>query len=423
MRKKIVLGGMLGIAVIAVVYFFVIKKDKQVSKYTFAEVKKGNISTTITSTGTLDALSKVDVGTQVSGRIDKIYVDFNSNVKRGQLLAILDTTALSLQVSDANAQLQKSIAQYDQAKAQYENNKVLHSKGFLSELDFINSKASYEIASASVNSAKTSLERAKTNLRYAFIYSPISGKIINRNVQEGQTVAASLSAPTLFTIAENLSKMQILASVDESDIGSIKDGQKAEFTVQAFPDKKFYGKVVQIRLDPQVVSNVVNYTVVINADNDDKLLLPGMTATIDFYIQQRDGVILIPNAALRFQPSQDVIAQFTKSRMEARANIPDSIRQRFRGAGNFGFNRSDNSNHNRNRNFGRVWYLDKSGKMNMAVAVLGITDGRNTELLRSRNIIDGMKVITGSENNSSSSSRDQNVLNSRRGLGGMRRGF
>lgn len=216
-------------------------------------------------------------------------------MKKGKLLAILDTTALWLQVKDAEAGLQKAQAQYEQTNEQFSLDSSLYAKGLSSEIDYITSKTAKETALSGFKSAMTTLERAKTNLDYAFIYSPINGIIINRNVEQGQTVAASLSAPTLFIIAEDLLKMRILASVDESDIGQIKVGQDAEFTVQAYPDNDFKGKVVQIRLNPSVESNVVNYTVVVDANNQNNLLLPGMTATIDFYIEKRNNVLMVPN--------------------------------------------------------------------------------------------------------------------------------
>ena len=235
MKKKVIIYSIITVGLLILIYFLFIKKDDTAPKFTFAEIKKGDISNTITSTGTLEALKTVDVGTQVSGKIDKIFVDFNSDVKKGQLLAILDTTNLALAVSDAESNLIKAQAQYEQAKVQNDNNKVLYSKGFLSELDYTTSKTNLETALSNLQSAKTALQRAKTNLTYAYIYSPINGTVINKNVEEGQTVASSFSSPTLFEIAENLSNMQILASVDESDIGQIKNGQMAKFSVEAYP--------------------------------------------------------------------------------------------------------------------------------------------------------------------------------------------
>ncbi|MHB8854944.1 MAG: efflux RND transporter periplasmic adaptor subunit, partial [Ignavibacteriaceae bacterium] len=279
MKKEITIYGLISVALVIIAYFLFFRGNTQTEKFTYAQIKKGNIITMISSTGTMEAVSTVDVGTQVSGKITKIFVDFNSHVRKGQLLAIIDTTALSQQVQNAKAALLKAKAQYILAKAQYAQNVILNHKGFLSDLDLITSKSTLVSDSADVESANGSLLQAKTNLGYAYIYSPINGVIINKNVLEGNTVAASLQAPVLFSIAEDLSKMQILASVDESDIGQIKDGQTTDFSVEAYPDKKFMGKVVQIRLNSQVISNVVEYTVVINADNKDNLLLPGMTAT------------------------------------------------------------------------------------------------------------------------------------------------
>ena len=424
MKKKIIIYSIVIAGLLVLAYFLFIKDDNQAPQFTFAEIKKGDISNTITSTGTLDALKTVDVGTQVSGKIDKIFVDYNSNVKKGELLAILDTTNLSLAVSDAESNLLKTQAQYEQAKAQNDQNKILYKKGFMAELDYITSKTNLETALSNLQSAKTALERAKTNLTYAYIYSPINGKVINKNVEEGQTVAASFSSPTLFEIAENLSNMQILASVDESDIGQIKVGQEAKFTVQAYPNKEFTGKVVQIRLNSQVVQNVVNYTVVINADNKNNFLLPGMTATIDFYVEQKYNVLLIPNSALRFQPTTDMLAEYQKERTNSgdnsKANISDSMRSRFRrtGNGNFGQNFGSGQNSfSANRGFGRVWYFDNSGKLKMAMAVLGLNDGKNTEIVRSRNMKDGMKVITGIQNSTETNNNNIQGRNFPRGFG------
>ncbi|MFA3783958.1 efflux RND transporter periplasmic adaptor subunit [Melioribacteraceae bacterium 4301-Me] len=420
MKKKYLIPIVSVIIVLIAGYLFLGGNSDKKVQFTFAEVTRGNLSTTITSTGTLEALSTVDVGTQVSGRIAKLFVDFNDEVKKGQLLALIDTTTLAANVRDAEANLEKAKAMYKESLAKHERNKKLYEKNFISELDFIQSQTDVESALASLKSAESALDRAKLNLGYAFITAPISGKIINRNVEAGQTVAASLSAPTLFTIAEDLSSMRILADVDESDIGQISVGQKVEFTVQAYPDKKFSGEVTQIRLSPKTVQNVVNYTVVISAPNQQKLLLPGMTATVDFYTAERDNVLLIPNAALRFQPTEEMLAEFRKEMEKQRANLPDSVKQRFQqfGGGQFSLGQSMDSAQRRNRNFGRVWYLDENGKLKMTFVVTGLTDGKNTEIVRSRNLKEGMKVITGMEGNDTNSiSRNTNRSNP---LGGGR---
>ena len=426
MKKKYIIYLIILIIVVAGSYFFFWGNSVKTAQYTFAEIQRGDISNTITSTGTLGALKTIDVGTQVSGKIDKIFVDYNFNVKRGQLLAVLDTTSLSLQVNDAQSNLEKAKAQYDKASSGYERDKALFDKGFLSELDYINSKTTLETSLSDYHSSQTALKRAKTNLNYAYIYSPISGTIISKNVEEGQTVAASLSTPTLFQIAEDLSNMQILAAVDEGDIGQIKIGQHAEFTVQAYPDKKFTGKVVQIRLNSEVVQNVVNYTVVINADNKDNLLLPGMTATIDSYVEQKNNVLMVPNSALAFRPTDEMLAELNK---EMQNRFPDSLRNRFNNSANnfnrgMGMNQQNNIGFGRNKNIGRVWYLDNNGKLKVSMVVSGISDGKRTEIVSARSLKEGMKVITSVENNDEANTNNTNVFNPNQGFApGMRRGF
>lgn len=419
MKKKYLIYGIIAVVVLLTAFFLLNNGDIQEDKFNFVEVKRGSIINSITSTGTLEALSTVEVGTQVSGRVAQLFVDFNDEVRRGQLLALIDTTILAAQVRDQQAMLERTKAQYNEAVAKHERNKKLFEKKFISELDFITSQTSIESALASLKSAEFAIEKAKTNLEYAYISAPISGKIINRNVEQGQTVAASLSAPTLFTMVEDLSSMRILANVDEGDIGQIKVGQKVQFTVQAFQDKKFEGEVSQIRLSPQTISNVVNYTVVVKADNKEKLLLPGMTATVDFYVAQKDDVLVLPNLALRFTPPDDLMADYTKRMEERLKNMPDSLKNRFPGAGQgqmgmgmgAGMNFQRGGQQGRNRNFGRVWYLDEDGKLEMGMVSLGITDGKSSELVRSRNIKEGMQLITGVVEPDTKTANSTNPLN------------
>jgi HlyD family secretion protein len=295
----------------------------------------------------------------------------------------------------------------------------------MNEVDFIASKTNVASLLATWKSAVTALDRAKLNLNYAYITAPISGTIINRAVEQGQTVAASLSAPTIFTIAEDLSSMWILTSVDESDIGQIKVGQKTKFTVQSFPNKTFDGEVLQIRLNPNVVSNVVNYTVVVKADNKDKILLPGMTATVDFYTDYRNQVLLIPNVALRFQPTDAMTAEIKKNTEQEMANLPDSVKkkmqqfqgqgsQRMTGGGGFGGGMPGGNNNAPKRRPGmnRLYYVDDKGKLTVSFVMTGLSDGKNTEIVRGRNIKEGMKIISGIADNSTaaSSSRTTNPL-------------
>ncbi|MBI3125577.1 MAG: efflux RND transporter periplasmic adaptor subunit [Ignavibacteriales bacterium] len=416
LKKKIwlIIGSV--IAIIALVSFLLVKSGNTATTYNYGEVTKGNLDIVITSSGTIEAISTVDVGTQVSGKIAKLFVDFNSEVRKGQLLAVLDTVTLAAQVRDAQASYARAKADYKQKFAIHEVNKKLFAKNFISELDYVKSQTDVESSYASLQSAETAVERSKTNLGYAYIYSPINGKIINRTVEQGQTVAASFSSPTLFSIAEDLSSMRILANVDESDIGQIKEGQKVKFTVQTYTDKTFDGVVTQIRLHSNTLSNVVNYTVGISAENKERLLLPGMTATVDFYINHRENVLLVPNTALRVEPSESMMAEIQKNVEEQMKNFPDSLRNMHpSGPPPPSF---VNSMPDKNK-MKRIFYLDSTGKLKVSPVMIGLTDGKNTEVIASRELKEGMKIITGfQEEENSASSKKTNTLTSPQG-GGM----
>ena len=416
MKKKIYIPIIILLVLLATSYYFFFTGDKKADQYTFAQITRGNVSQTITATGTLQAVTTVDIGTQVSGKITKLYVDFNDHVRKGQLLAVIDTTNLITQVHDGRSSLEKAKANYHQAQVTDEKNKVLYQKNYISELDYLTSQTNVEGALADMKAAQSALDRAITNLGYAYIYAPISGIIQNRAVEAGQTVAASLSAPTLFTIAEDLDKMEILASIDESDVGQILLGQKVDFSVQAYPDKKFWGTVVQKRINSAIVSNVVNYTVVVNADNKDHFLLPGMTATMDFYIQERDSVLIAPNATLRFTPTDDQLAEYTKETAKQNGGKTDTLKK---GMGNRSGGKASKSQ------FGRLWYIDQNGKLQMSPIVLGITDGKNTEIVRGRNIKEGMNVISGILDNSTTTTapKTNSLIPGGQPQGGMRRGM
>src|ERR1035437_3989456 len=417
MKKKIIVGTIILVALLVSGYYLFFAGDKKTQQYTFAQISRGTISQTITATGTLQAVTTVDIGTQVSGKITKLYVDFNDHVRKGQLLAVIDTTNLVTQVNDGKSNLEKAKASYHQAQVTDEKNKVLYQKNYITELDYLTSQTNVESALADMKAAQSALDRAITNLGYAYIYAPISGIIQNRAVEAGQTVAASLSAPTLFTIAEDLEQMEILANIDESDIGQMALGQKVDFSVQAYPDKKFWGTVIQKRINSAVVSNVVNYTVVVKADNKDHFLLPGMTATMDFYIQVRDSVLIVPNAALRFTPTDDVLTEFNKEMAKQNSGKPDTLKK---GMGNRPGGKATKSQ------FGRLWYLDQNGKLNMSPVVLGITDGKNTEIVRGRNIKEGMNVISGILDNSTTTTtapKSNSLIPGGQPQGGMRRGM
>ncbi|MBN1129456.1 MAG: efflux RND transporter periplasmic adaptor subunit [Chitinispirillaceae bacterium] len=272
------------------------------SQWRTVPVEKGDLNVEVTASGTVNPHSLVAVGTQVSGTISRIFVDFNSRVKKGQLIALLDTTFLQAAVADASATLNKAQAQETLTRRNAERTKNLFDKGLAAQADLDQAAADYEAAKAAISSARAQLDRAKINLAYATIRSPITGVVVNRSVDVGQTVAASFNTPTLFTIADDLSKMQVQASIDEADIGQVKIGQQATFTVDAYPDRSFAGMVTQVRLQPTTVQNVVTYTVMIDVDNPDMALMPGMTANITLTVQQAQNVLKVPLAALKFTP-------------------------------------------------------------------------------------------------------------------------
>ncbi len=373
-------------------------------QYRFTTIERGDLESIVSSTGTLSAVTTVQVGSQVSGTISKLFVDFNSKVRKGQLIALIDTTILMANYKDAQISLYKAKAQLEQSDNDFERMKTLYEKNLAAKSDYDLSKYNNALAKAAVKSAQLSLERAKTNLEYAYIKAPIDGTVIARNIDVGQTVAASFSAPTLFLIANDLSKMQILASVDESDIGQIKKGQKARFTVQAYPNKKFEGIVDQIRLSPTTIQNVVNYTVVVNVENKEGLLLPGMTATIDFLIQSASNVLKVSNSALRLRPTEVMMNVVRKQMEERTKNLPDSVKEKIRnriaqrqsssgGFGNQGFF-GDGQGGSFQRRFALLWYLDEKGNLKVQQVRTGITDGQFTEIISDK-VKEGMQVING----------------------------
>lgn len=398
MRNKILLAIIIIVLVIAAGIIYSSINENGNGQFEFAEIIQGDLESTISSTGTINPVGKVEVGTQVSGIIDHLYVDFNDLVKKGQLLAVLDTLNLKAAFLSAQAGLERAEAQLESAQDDYDRNLEMFKENLISEADFLPFKVNLKTQKANLKSTQADLQRARQNLKYAYIRSPIKGTVIQRNVEAGQTVAASLQAPTLFIIAENLSKMEIHAQVDESDIGQIKEGMAVRFDVQAYPDKKFNGTVRQIRMQPEIISNVVNYTVVIDATNEDNLLLPGMTATVDFIIQQRKDVLLVPNTALRFQPSQELQAKFFNNRKKQMESSPDSIRQQRRAEGrNFPMMEGTGNFTQREtpKDIGRVWYVDEKDHLAMEIIRTGATDSRMTEIVRGRNIKEGMRVIVG----------------------------
>ena len=306
MRKKV--GALLTVGVvIATVLWARGRNGREPVAYRFTEVERGDIHSVVSSTGTLEAVTTVSVGTQVSGIVADIRVDFNDKVEENQVIARLDTTLLRTAVRDAEAQLARSEAERLKAEREHARMESLFEAKLISESDLEATEYALAVARAGAESATVGLTRARQNLAYATIRSPISGTVIQRTVDVGQTVAASLAAPELFLIAADLTRMQILAAVDESDIGLIREGQAVRFTVQAYPDERFAGTVRQVRLQSRTQENVVNYTVVIDVANPELRLLPGMTANVDFLVASAAEVLKVANVALRFRPTEDMV--------------------------------------------------------------------------------------------------------------------
>ncbi len=270
--------------------------------FKFAQVSRGDLEILVSSTGTLAAVETVEIGTQVSGTIEKLLIDYNDQVRKGQVLAVLDQALFNASVNNAKAGVLKARAEFKQAEAEFARNAPLFAKGYISEQEFLPIRTAVDTTKAALQSAEANLQQARINLEHTVIRSPINGTVIDRSVDAGQTVAASLSTPTLFLIAEDLSRMRIETQVDETDIGQIRQGQPVRFEVQSYSDQGFIGTVRQIRLQPTTVDNVVTYTVIVDASNESGQLMPGMTATVDFIVHQSENALLVPIAALNFTP-------------------------------------------------------------------------------------------------------------------------
>lgn len=275
--------------------------------YSEAEAAKQDIVNSVTATGTIEPVTSVDVGTQVSGVISKLYVDYNSVVKAGEVIAELDRTNLMSELSSAQASLKSAQSELDYQKTNYERYKALYDKGLISANDFEQARLSYVQAQQRTRQQKESVKKAQTNLGYATITSPIDGVVLSKEVEEGQTVASSFSTPTLFKIARDLTDMRVIADVDEADIGDVKEGQRVTFTVDAFPDDTFEGQVTQVRQEATTESNVVTYEVVISAPNDDLKLKPGLTANVVIFTMEAKDVLAVPSKALRFTPREAML--------------------------------------------------------------------------------------------------------------------
>jgi len=308
MTKKVAVISSGAVLIVAAAgYFLFAGNGTKKYDFRFDKISRGDLNVVVTTTGTINAVISVDVGTQVSGIISALYADFNSVVKKGNIIARIDTTFLWQSLKDAEAALDRARAQAADSKRTFDRQTALLAKGLDSQMNYDAALTAYESNRAGLKQAIAAVDRAKINLSYATIVAPVNGVVINRAVNVGQTVAASFSSPLLFTIANDLSKMQVLTTVDESDIGMISIGQNATFTVDAYPEQKFVGTVSQIRLAPVSIQNVVNYTVVIAVDNGELKLMPGMTANVSVAVANARDVLKVPNLALRFQPPADLV--------------------------------------------------------------------------------------------------------------------
>ena len=310
MKNKKVWMGIGAVVVIALVVWMCSGgKKEQKAEFSTAKVEKQNISTSITATGTIEPVTSVTVGTQVSGIVSKLYVDYNSIVKKGQIIAELDKTNLISELNRAKADLSSAQSTLNYETANYNRYKTLFDKGLISANDYENARLSFDKAQQTVRSSRENVQKAQTNLGYATITSPIDGVVLSKSVEEGQTVAASFNTPELFTIAQDLTDMRVIADIDEADIGGVKEGQRVSFTVDAYPDDKFEGQVTQVRQQATTESNVVTYEVVISAPNNDLKLKPGLTANVTIYTLEKNDVLAAPAKALRFMPTEALLSE------------------------------------------------------------------------------------------------------------------
>ncbi len=407
MKKAMIISAIL-VLLAGVVWALGRNKDVAQSSYRFVEVERGDLEEIVSATGTLSPIVTVKVGTQVSGQISEIFVDFNDHVKNGQLIARIDPILQEQAVRDAEASVSRTEAEVEYLEKEFERNKLLFERQVVTESEFNKIEYNLAVARAGRQSAEVSLARANRNLSYTEIFAPIDGVVIERNVDVGQTVAANFSAPQFFLIANDLSRMEILVSVNESDIGRISEGMEVRFMVQAHPEDVFAGTVHQVRLQSTELENVVNYIVVVGVENPDGKLLPGMTAMVDFMIQTAQDVLMVPNAALRFQPTEQMIAVLEQMRAEkggdATGGEPGSgmgggsgmgMGMMGGGSGAIGGERPPNR--------ALLWHLDAEGRITVTPVVTGISDGRTTEIM-GPGLEPGMQIIASVTQDAGSSS-------------------
>ncbi len=350
-----------GVVILVAIAAWLLSGNKKESHITFstATAGAGNIQNSVTATGTIEPVTSVTVGTQVSGIINKIYVDYNSIVKKGQVIAELDRTNLISELNTAKANLSSAQSTLDYQTANYKRYQTLYDKGLVSADEYESAYLSYMTAKENVATAKENVQTAQTNLGYATITSPIDGVVLSKEVEEGQTVASSYSTPELFEIAQDLTDMRVVADVDEADIGDVKEGERATFTVDAFPNDVFEGIVTQVRQEATTTNNVVTYEVVISAPNADLKLKPGLTANVTIYTAEKEDVLCVPSKALRFTPTKETVGNMTITDCNGK---------------------------------NKVWTMDNN-TLTAHTVQIGASDGTNTEILSG--IKSGTVIVTG----------------------------
>jgi HlyD family secretion protein len=382
-KKTLIVVAVLAVAIIAILFLKPFSRKEAAVTFETAKVERGNISNTVTATGTIEAIITVKVGTQVSGILKKVYVDFNDVVKKGQLLAQLDETSLRAQLEQSQSQVDQAQAQLNYNEATYNRLKVLYEKNLISQADYDQAVFNYENSKSALTNAKSNLARSKVNLDYATITSPIDGVVLNRAVEEGQTVAASFNTPELFTIANDLTQMEVQTSVDEADIGKVKDGQRVEFTVDAYPDLKFEGNVSEVRLQPVTTNNVVTYVVILSAPNPEKKLMPGMTASATIFVEEKTNTLILTDKAVRFTPDIAYMQKMMgkKKPEESGSNVAMASERRNQGMPSGMASAGKSAGAESPDGTKRVWVKDGKGGIRPNPIKTGINNGSIVEVL------------------------------------------
>jgi HlyD family secretion protein len=424
-RKKILWISIILVAAVISIIWGVRHRSPEIVLAT-EKPHNGYIANAVTATGTIQPVDTVAVGTQVSGTISKVYADFNSKVKKGQLLAELDKTILNAQVQQILASIQQAESQLTYQQSNFNRQSELYKAGAISRADLETAENGFKVAQAGIKSTQSQLQAAQKNLSLANIYSPIDGTVLSRNVSEGQTVAASFNTPTLFSIAKDLTQMQVRAAVDEADIGNVKTGQRVSFTVDAFPEDEFNGTLLEVRLQPSVSANVVTYTTIINASNSELKLKPGMTANITIYTKEENSALLISARATKFKPDSTIMMKYKivderkKIKGQQTATAPGANEKSDRGNG--GIRKDSLANDSGNIKRASVWILNGNTLTRRFIRI-GLEDGTQVQALSgitaNDEIVDGVQQA-GVKANQANSQRSPFMPPRRGGQGGNR---